>query len=76
MSVFSYLKISFVEGDDDEYSITLDDKFTDVPFFIVLVENKYVSFFDLWINKIFGDGIGYLGIILILMTLLGVWIMF
>ena len=76
LSVFGFLKISFVENDDDEYSITLDEKYTDVPFFIVLVENEYVSFFDVWISKILGDNLRLFGLILLVLVLLGIWFMF
>lgn len=37
--IFSHMRISFLENDEDTYDITLNRKFTDVPYFLMKINN-------------------------------------
>ena len=43
LTIFSHLRIIFVEDENEEFDITLDQKFTDVPFFVLNFDNKNLS---------------------------------
>lgn len=51
LSVFAYLKLTFVEDEYDEFDMTLDQRFTDVPFFLIVLRNEYATFFGLFLKK-------------------------
>ena len=39
LMVFSHMRISFLENDEDKYDITLNRKFTDVPYLLLKIDN-------------------------------------
>ena len=46
LTIFSHLRIIFVENQQEEFDITLDQKFTDVPFFVLNLDNKNIAFIN------------------------------
>lgn len=49
--IFSHLRISFLENDEDTYDITLNRKFTDVPYFLLKIDNLNQTLTDWSMNK-------------------------
>lgn len=78
LSVFGYMKISFVENIDEEYGITLDEKFTDVPFFLMTIKNEYASMFEVWLKKLTGSQMNLFlfQILLVVTIILVIWFLF
>jgi hypothetical protein len=45
LNVLCYVSVHFFENEDDEWQVTLDLKFTNVPYFLMLIPNKYLNNF-------------------------------
>lgn len=41
--VFSYLQISLLDNDEEEFDISLNQRFTEVPYFVIRVKNPNVK---------------------------------
>lgn len=63
---------------DEEYGITLDEKFTDVPFFLLTVKNEEASTFEVWLKKLtgFDSNFPFFQILSLFGVLLGLYCLF
>lgn len=73
LTVFGYLKLTFVEDQYDEFDMTLDQRFTDVPFFLIILRNEYASLFGQLFKEIDFSGFTLL---LCLFGLAGLYILY
>lgn len=45
LNVLCYVSVHFFENEDDEWQVSLDLKFTNVPYFLMLIPNRYLNNF-------------------------------
>lgn len=69
LTVFSRLKIIFFENEEEKYDISLDQKFTDVPYFVLKVKNLSGNFNLFYYMKNLGNikivNLSYYGLLIL-----------